>query len=302
MNLSGVLLSLTTGFFWALSPFCFENASRKIGSFRVAFLRVVIAAVWLFALLGGRGLLAIGARPAMPEMNQILLMILSGALGTGFGDLLSYEAYVLIGAQKTTLVLSLAPVASVIGAWCCMRESLSWKTLLGIVLVVAGVCLASLTKRDSSATAQSRSVGGYWKAALGAVFVGLGAVFSRQAFLVDSRHFEPISATAIRLIGGALFFAVAALFRRSSGRELFSSIDANVWKPLLLGTLAGPFLGMLCYISALSNAPSGIVSALAATSPIFTLGIESVRVRAYPSVTMVISTLIAVVGVCVIVL
>jgi drug/metabolite transporter (DMT)-like permease len=213
--------------------------------------------------------------------------------------MLSYEAYVQIGAQRTTLILTLAPVATVIAAWFYLHESLNIVVLFGIIIVLIGAALSVLCKK-SSGEKEPASFRGIVLAVAGSVFVGLGAVFSRQAF-AGTVHFDATLATAVRVTSGMTFFFLLNLFRRGDEKVRFQMIDRVSARTILLGSIMGPIGGMLCYVGALSISPAGVVSALAATSPVFILGIEAARTRSMPTIQMIAATALTVGGVWIVV-
>ena len=69
---------------------------------------------------------------------------------------------------------------------------------------------------------------------------------------------------------------------------------------LLGGIAGGPLGGMLCYICALSLADAGLVSTLAAASPLITIPIMAARYRIRIGWDVVFATAIAVTGVAIV--
>jgi len=296
----GASLSLATAAFWAFSPFCFASASRRVGSVAVAILRAILGTVLLAMVLCVK-VLVTGSPLVLPGTAALILTVVSGIIGIGIGDLLGYEAFLLAGVQRTTLILTLAPVAAVITAWVGFGETLGMRELLGIALVMAGTAF-SLDNRYDGASATSRPTPkGILLAVGSALCLGLGAVTMRWAY-----HFEPhvdtVLATTLRVAAGALFLTVISPLLRCNLLTASRTAGAHAWSRIGMGTLAGPFGGMLCYVTALSLTSAGLCSALSSASPLFVLLIAAVRFQTKPTPMSVCAGIVAVGGVAILVI
>ena len=296
----GASLSLATAAFWAISPFCFASASRKIGSLAVAVLRVLLATVLLVVVVAARSWLLARHLP-MPGAPALWLTALSGVIGMGVGDLMGYEAFLLAGVQRTTLISTLAPVAAVIAAWAAFGESLGARELAGICLVMAGTAFALDGRYDSHATDAGTFRKGILLAIGSAVCMGLGAVTVRWAYHYEP-GMDPVVATTVRVASAAVFLTAVAPLLGCSLRESSLAAGRHAWSRIVMGTLAGPFGGMLCYVTALSMTPAGLCSALASASPLFVLVLAAVRFRKAPTSVSLLAGVIAVGGVALLML
>lgn len=297
MNIAyGVGLSLATAFLWAVSPVCFAGAGRRIGSFPVAVIRAVFAALLLLAVLPLR---ILAARHGLPPLStrQALLIAWSGVAGMGLGDVACYEAFLLIGVLQTTLILTLAPVAAALTAWLLIGEVMTGRMMLGTVIVLIAAAIAALARETPDRAEKPRSLRlGLILAIAGSFFVGVGATAARQAFRAGA-PIDAYAATTIRVGAAALFLVLLSRFRRSAMPAVGQVLQRPVWTRIGIGTIAGPFVGMLCYVSALGRAPAGLVSALSSMSPLFVLPIVAVQRRTAPTAAMVIASVIAAAGV-----
>lgn len=141
----GVLLSLAAAALWAVSPLLMAAAGRRVGSFPVVLLRSLVAtavlgvAVMALMLIHGDGL-------ALPDRAQTGWLVLSGVIGMGIGDVMFYESLVTLGPRRTTQVQVLAPAVTVVLAWMFLGEKLSFQSLAGIVIIMAGTSYAVLKR------------------------------------------------------------------------------------------------------------------------------------------------------------
>jgi drug/metabolite transporter (DMT)-like permease len=100
-----------------------------------------------------------------------------------------------------------------------------------------------------------------------ALFQAGGTVLAREAFL-HQPGLDPVSATTIRVGSGAVALWSYARALGPLGGALGAWTHPNMLRVLAAGTLFGPFLGMLCYVSALKFAPAGIVTTITFMAPL----------------------------------
>jgi len=297
----GAMLSLATAALWALSPLCFASASRRIGSLPVVVLRSILAAVLLIALLP---LYVHVAQQSLviPRPSQSFWLMISSLTGMVIGDILLYESFVRIGPRRSTQLLTLAPVASVIIGWMSLGESLCLQSLLGIALVLAATSYAILVSQTGE-NGERRDPGGLSIFGIacavgGAILVGIGAVTARLAFQVAP--LDPVLATTLRVAIAACLLGLIPLFSGQTRRTLAHLRDPFVLTRVIPGTLAGPFLGMICYVVALKHLEAGLVSTLVALSPLFILPMIAYRYRVRIGWDLLLATFLAAGGVAMI--
>lgn len=299
-TVTGVVLSLAAAGLWAVSPMCFASAGRRIGSFPVVLLRSLLATFLLVGLLPACALTS-GGWPRTPNPSQVLWLSVSGLTGMGLGDVLAYEALVLLGVRRTMQILTLAPAAAVLLGWTLLDERLSLLTLGGIALVLAGTSYAVLARpADSEASREPGRVSpaGLFCAAGGAICIGAGAVAARQAFRVG--ELDAVVATVIRVGSAAVLLWLVPLGLKDARRTVGYLREGFVLSRLLPGTLLGPFAGMLCYLYALKHLEAGLVSTLSAMSPLFILPLVAVRYRVRVGADVIAATVLALAGVALI--
>jgi drug/metabolite transporter (DMT)-like permease len=302
----GAGLALGTAVFWGISPLCFASAGRQIGSYPVALLRVALATGLLLTILPLYKLAA-GASLSMPISSQWFWLLVSGVIGMGFGDLLGYEALATLGPRRTTQLITIAPVASVLLAWVWLGETFQPLTLAGMVVVLSATSYAVLVRSSQAQVGQEPghvSGWGLFCAIGGAVLMGVGAVTARQAFRLGEidplLRIDPILATTIRVGGAAVFLWLIAAARREVVRLWRHMADPLARDRILLGTLLGPTLGMICYVSALKYTKTGVVSTLSSISPLVLLPIVYLRYKAKIGWDVVVACVLAIAGVAII--
>lgn len=298
----GVTLSLATSLLWAISPICFASLGRQIGSWPVVILRILLAFSLLILLLPIYACLVPGSL-TMPSAAQVLWLTTSSLCGMVLGDILGFESFVVLGPRRTMQIFMLAPVASVLLGWVLLGEHLSLRAAGGIILVLAASFYA-VVARPGTSSGTSRepgrvSIGGIAIAVTAAVFVGAGAVAGRQAFRTGA-PLDAYIATLVRVGSGTVMLWIVPVLRGTAKPMLAHLRSPSVPGRLIAGVLCGPFGGMLCYIFALKNLQAGLVSTLAALSPLIMLPIVAIHYRTRIGLNVVAATAAAIAGVAMI--
>jgi drug/metabolite transporter (DMT)-like permease len=268
----GIYLALGALFFWSLTPFFFAATGRIIGPFATNFLRLGIAApAMLLASVAGW---ALAGGDGFPRMGVSLLLIVSGVLGLGLGDLLLYRSLFRVGPERSSLLMTLAPAAAAALGWIALGEVLSASQLAGMTLILGGV-LATVWNPGKPGNAAGLSPGlSFWHGASAGLFAALcqaaGSVMARQAFLAQP-DLSPLYATTLRIAAAAAAMAAVARWRGDWARALEGARKPRVLPRLLLGTLCGPILGMTCYIAAMKHQPAGIVTTITFMTPLLVM-------------------------------
>lgn len=195
----GELAALGGALMWALTSVFFTFAGRAVGSAVVNRVRLVMGLVMLglthLVLMGE--LVPLGAAP-----ERWFWLSLSGVIGLVIGDALLFQAFVLIGARLSMLLMAMVPVISTLVAWFALGEHLRMIELLAIVITVAGIAWVVL---ERGAPQQVRLDKNYLRGVLvglgGACGQALGLVFSKQGLRGD---FPVLSGVLIRMLVAVL--------------------------------------------------------------------------------------------------
>ena len=145
-NYFGEIAALLTAVFWTVTSLAFESAGKKVGSLSVNLIRLIIA----FILIGCYGWITIGYFwPSDANLYQWKWLSLSGLIGFFVGDLLLFQAFVVVGARISMLVMSLSPPIAALIGWILLKEELTPLSWTGMILTLTGIVIVIL-KRDKS--------------------------------------------------------------------------------------------------------------------------------------------------------
>ena len=180
-----------------------------------------------------------------------------------------------------------------------LGESLPFNTIIGCVLIVAGVLLAVFFRNASIQKHVFEEIQG--SLTVGIIFGFLSALCQALAVLIA----RPVMASGVDAVAAAglrVGFAALALdfvFLLRSSRAGYWATPATaklLWQTGLSGIL-GMAIGMTLLLYALAHGPAGLVSTLSATSPILILPILWVATKEKPSPRAWVGAFLAVLGI-----
>ncbi len=296
MEILGYLASVGTSFFFSTSSIFFTFAGRKVGSPTVNRIRLLLAFLVIITL----HTLAYGMPlPINAEPFRWVMLGISGFIGLVLGDAFLFQAYVMIGPRLSLLLLSLAPVLTVILAWLFLNERLEAQELLGIALAISGIAYVVSDSKAGNESAVAKP--GSREYVIGILF-GLGGAIGQAVGLIFSKvglegDFPPLSGNVIRLTSAVICMWVATLVMGqavSTFRKMKEQPDAL--KYILAGALMGPTLAVTMGLYSVQLIPTGIASTLQSLMPIFLIPISYFFFKESPTRRGIIGTMIALVG------
>jgi drug/metabolite transporter (DMT)-like permease len=292
----GEAAALATAVCWSLTAIFFSASGRRIGADVVNRSRLVFA--FLFLILTHR-LLEGTFFPWGTDAYRWGWLALSSLLGLVIGDAFLFQAYVLIGPRISMLMMSTVPILSTLFGWLLFGELVSGLELAAILLAVIGIGWV-VTEGQTDPLLADR--GSYRKGVLFALAGALGQV----ANLVTARYalvdgYPPISATVIRIFVGLVVLWSIAAARGQIRATVTAWRDTQAFRALIAGATSGPFLGIWFSLIAVQNARLGIASTLMALPPVLLIPMEYLAYRRPVSARSVIGTLVAMVGVTILI-
>ena len=268
-NFKGELAALTAAFFWAASSAVYSILGQRISPLQLNLSKgaISIALIGITIILKGE---------LFPELNSISvgLLLLSGAVGIGFGDTAYFAALNILGVRRTLLIQTLAPPLTALLALILLQEQLNPSAWWGIWLTIFGVAWVITERTTGSVVGGTDPMRGIIWAICAAIAQAGGAVLSR--FVLVESNVTPLWSTLLRLIAGMLVALLLLSVTRQGDRK--QSTSQPFWSIRLAGAIAiaaffSTYLGIWLQQASLKFAPAGIAQTLSATSPLFVLPI-----------------------------
>jgi drug/metabolite transporter (DMT)-like permease len=277
VNHLGEIISLIVAVSWTFSAWFADKASRRIGSMVTNVIRLVLATVFLGALLW----VSIGhPYPVYADGKAWLWLALSALVGYVFGDYCLFNCYVCIGPRFGQLLMTLAPPSAAIAGWFLLGESMSWKSWLAMAVTLTGIAISILSRGEGHRFKLSLPLKGVLLGIGAGVGQGVGLVLSKvgmeyysAALPADAPKLVgdmlPFASTMIRAIIGGIGFIILLTLQKGLGNLKSALHDGKGLKYATLLTIFGPALGVSLSLMAVRFADAGIASTLMALTPVF---------------------------------
>lgn len=269
MVYAGELAALAAAMFWTVTAIAFEKAGKRIGSLQVNLLRLGLA----FVIFGVLAILRTGHFfPHGAGTHQWLWLSISGIVGFVLGDLFLFQAYVVVGARISMLIMSLAPPIAALIGWLVLGETLSAKAFLAMMLTLVGISMVILVKSDTIKGDKRKGKRLVFRYPIIGLLLAFGGACGQAMGLVLSKYgmetYDVVSSTQIRVIAGTGgFMLIFALTNRWRKLNLAFS-DKRALGFLSLGAVFGPFLGVTASLIAVKYTGTGIASSIMSIVPV----------------------------------
>ena len=281
----GESLALAAAFGWVGSSVFLERASKETGTLAVNLIRLVIAMLFLGVITYvKRGLIL----PLDVTKESFKFLSISGLFGLFLGDFFLYKSYIKIGPRITLLVMTFSPIAVSILSFFILGEKIEGFKVLGMLLTIIGIAIVILKKKND----KEFSKVGFIYALLAMLGESLGIVFTRLGS-IDYDSFATIQVRTIPAILAFIFY-ISLKKERSNIKEGILNKKGMIY--IVLGTIVAT-LGVTALVEAMKYANVGIVSTLAATSPILIIPISIIFFKEKVSILEGIGALISFVGI-----
>jgi drug/metabolite transporter (DMT)-like permease len=295
----GEFAALLTAVFWTVTAIAFESAGKKVGSLSTNLIRLFMA----FIFIGIYGLITRGSFiPLDASAHNWMWLSLSGLVGFVIGDLLLFEAYVVIGSRVSMLIMSLTPPITAFIGWLILDEVLTRQNLAGMILTITGIMLVVVErkthklgekKKKNNKMKFSYPIAGLLLAFGGAVGQGTGLVLSKFGM----KDFDPFAATQIRVITGFIGFAILFIFLKRWKKVFEALKNKKAMSRVSVGAFFGPFLGVSFSLLSVKYTTTGVASTIMAIVPVLIIPPAVIFFKEKITLKEIIGSVIAVGGV-----
>lgn len=267
-NYIGEISALLTAVFWTVTSMSFESAGKKVGSLAVNLIRLCIAfLIYCVVNYFRRDMML----PLDAGTERWIWLALSGLVGFVIGDLLLFQAFVVVGARISMLIMALTPPITAFFSWIALDEVMSPMNIVGMIVTLLGISIVILKRERNELNPQKRrkivtnySVNGILLAFGGAVGQGVGLVLSKKGM----GDYDAFAASHIRVITGMVIFAIIFMFAGYYNKVWAALKHGPAMKRISLGSVFGPFLGVSFSLLAIQHTQAGIAATLMSIVPV----------------------------------
>ncbi|MEA3311116.1 MAG: DMT family transporter [candidate division WOR-3 bacterium] len=289
----GEIAGIGTAILWAANAIFFAEGAKRTDALSVSILRLILASVILTVLH-----LALGGRFNF-QLDAVLWLGASGIVALAVGDWFLFSALGKIGPRIVMLVMSASPVFAALIAWIFLGETLGLMAIVGIALVVGGICLVVLNKKGNEHLERKNLVTGVIFSVLAAIGQGSGLVIAKHGM---SLGVGEIDATMIRVLSATAVVAVFTLIIGRGKRVAASARNAKAMLFVALGTTIGLIMGTLLAFVSINNTEVGVGATLISLSPLILLPASRIIYRERITLIAVIGTIVTIAGVALLML
>jgi drug/metabolite transporter (DMT)-like permease len=261
----GELAALAGAFLWAVASVIYDRLGRQIPPLELNKVKGLLALA-----MPALTLLLMGDSPLEIEPLAQGLLILSGAVGLGWGDTGFFQAQSTLGARRTLFLCLLALPMAVLMALAFLGETLTAGAWLGILVTVVGVAWV-ITERDPSS---SGTVAHLWRGVgfglLAALTQAISAAWDSTA--LTQTDVSPLWGATLRLSAGLVVVAIwLGAARQPISGCMRSGAPQGLWPRVLAAVFAGTYLAVWLQQVALKLASAGVAQTLMSTSHLWIL-------------------------------
>lgn len=253
---------MLTAVCWTFTSLAFESAGKKVGSMSVNIIRLAMAIL----LLGSLSYIRFGHFfPSGATSHQWLWLSISGLIGFVIGDMMLFQAFVIIGARISMLIMALAPPLAALFGWLILEETLTVGNIIGMIVTILGIAMVILGKPVKGKRINVKyPIKGIALAFGGATGQGLGLVLSK----LGMGDYDPASATMIRVITGVIGFAILFVFTGHWPKVILALKNTAAIGRISIGAFFGPFLGVSLSLLSIKYTTTGVASTIMAIVPV----------------------------------
>jgi drug/metabolite transporter (DMT)-like permease len=296
-GLIGESAGVLTSCLWTGSSLLFTSAGRKIGSFSVNAYRTTMAILLLVCAHA----VFLGTLLPVASGAQWFWMGLSGVVGLGIGDFGLFAAYITIGPRRSVLMQASSPIFAAVGAYLMFGETLSFLSLIGMVVTLTGIVVVLQEREDvleEKMGANRRKRWGLFFGLISAMGQGFGVVLSKKGMYVGvSTAMDPMSAALMRMLWAGLFVWACVVLAGKLPEVQKAAGNREGIKYTAAGALVGPFLGMTISMVAIADAQAGVAQTLMSLMPVFIIPVIWIIYKERTSRRGILGAVVAVVGV-----
>jgi drug/metabolite transporter (DMT)-like permease len=264
----GEFAALLTAVFWTVTSLVFEAAGKRIGSLTVNIIRLYLAFFYYCVFLYfTRGL--IFPTDATPE--AWFWLSLSGLVGFVIGDQLLFQAFVVVGARISMLIMAIVPPMTALIGWLILGETLTLLNILGMVMTISGIILVVLKRETPQLNGNGRNKLKF-NYPLTGILLALGGAAGQATGLVLSKFgmkdYNPFAASQIRVLAGLIGFTVL-FFILGKWKDVAKGLKHKSGMMFTgIGSVFGPFLGVSFSLTAIQYTNTGVVATIMSIVPV----------------------------------
>jgi drug/metabolite transporter (DMT)-like permease len=255
----GELLALLTALLWALGVILFKRSVGFVAPFTLNVFKNCVALVLLAATTVALG----QTRTLSVPPKDLMLILISGAIGIGISDTFYFMALSRLGASRTALVDCLYSPFVILFSVIMLSEKLT-PLAVGGGLLILGSVLVSSQRSFGQSLPQRQLLLGCLFGALAMATVAFAVVLVKPVL----PGYPLAWVAAVRMAGG-IMFVLLVLPLHPNKKSVYAAFRPQPgWKWMFCGTFVGSYLSLMSWLAGFKYSRAGIAALLNQTSTV----------------------------------
>jgi len=256
----GQIAAISTAVVWAFAVILFKKSGESVHPVALNMFKNLFAIILLAPTIYLFGNTLTGNF----TWGEVLLLLVSGALGIGIADTLFFKSLNLLGAGLSAIVDCLYSPSIIILAFFWLGERLTPIQVIGLVMIISAVLTISGSDEKTSLDKKSLILGITW-GVLAMFTMAFGIVMIKP--LLNRSPLLPLS--EIRLLGGCLVLVVVLLLHPQRNIIVRPHLNRRSWLYMISGSFIGTYIALVLWLAGMKYTHTSIAAALSQTSNIF---------------------------------
>lgn len=283
----GEIYALACALFWAFAVILFRKSGTTIPPLAMNLFRVGLTSVLFLVTLLVLDIPLLGQAPP----RDYFILMASGVIAIAIADTLFHMSLNRVGAGINAIVDSLYSPSVVLFAYLLLGERIGGFQLLGMVIMVSGIILATRVQPPEG-TSPRTLVWGIFLGIGAMAFLGFGIVLAKGVL----EGADVLWATTMRQLGSLAVLVPLTLVhpRRKQLWRVF--VPNRSWRYSVPGTLLGSYFALILWIAGMKHISAGRAAILNQTSTIYLLVLASLLLKEPFGLRRVFSAVLVVTG------
>lgn len=286
MNNHIYIYAVMANLFFAVGSQIYTHYSREFSASWMNFIKASIALVAF-----GITISVLDQWHTIP-LKYIGLLLFSGAIGLGIGDIFLLKAFSEIGPGRTLILFGFQPLILGFFGYVLFDQHIDMQKLSAIFFFL--LCLGTFSI-ESFKRSGKWHLTGILMAGLGMCLDAFGVVMTRFVF-DKAEYIVPLEGNFYRCIGAVTVYIIISYFSPIHAFKRFKSLQFKGQSMVVIGSLFGTYLSLMFYLMAVKEAHLASLSGIAITGAIFSNILECIVNRKVPSKYLLVSFLFFIMG------
>jgi drug/metabolite transporter (DMT)-like permease len=286
MNNQIYIYAVLANLFFAIGSQVYTNYSRKFSPSWMNFIKCGIALISF-----GLTISILNQWHEVP-LKYLVLLLLSGVIGLGIGDIFLLRAFSTMGPGRTLIMFGFQPLIFGAFGYLLFDQEIDLQKLSAIFFFL--LCLGTFSLESFKKSGSWQTVG-ILVAGLGMFLDACGVAMTRYVF-DHAPNIVPLEGNFYRCVGAVGVYLIINYFSPIHAVKRFKSLVTKEKSIVVVGCILGTYLSLMFYLMAIKDAHLASLSGIAITGTIFSNALECIINKKLPSKYLIVSFIFFLLG------